>query len=178
MAVGRVRLAGRLEGFAFVLRREPLAAAVAALQADLVNSLRHRLEVRWTRLAGLHQCINMTAAFLLAPTSVLSADVVIMRTHLCSLPLFQQVLRPVQLVEEDAEAAEEGLDSHPLLARPSAIAIVAPALPARVFVATQVGNKGSFFSQPIAHAASLYGDALPRHLQADWLCCSNLTRES
>lgn len=53
-AVGRVRVAGRLEGFAFVPRRELLAAAVAALQADLVISLRHRLEVR---CAALHrQC--------------------------------------------------------------------------------------------------------------------------
>lgn len=37
-----------------------------------------------------------------------------------------------------AMAAEQGLDSHPLLARPSAIAGVAPALPARVFLPTQV----------------------------------------
>ena len=51
------------------------------------------------------------------------------------------LLRVPQLVEEDAEsmAAEDGLDSHPLLARPSAFAIVAPALPARVFLRTQVG---------------------------------------
>jgi hypothetical protein len=48
----------------------------------------------------------------------------------------------LQLVEEDAEAmtAEQALDSHPLLARPSAVAVVAPALPARVFLPTQVGT--------------------------------------
>lgn len=46
MTVGRVRVAGRLEGLAFVPHREPVAAAVAALQADLVDSLRARLEVR------------------------------------------------------------------------------------------------------------------------------------
>jgi hypothetical protein len=44
-------------------------------------------------------------------------------------------------VEEDAEAmaTEDGLESHPLLARPSAIATVAPALPTRVFLPTEVG---------------------------------------
>lgn len=89
VTVGRVRVAGRLEGLAFVPRREPVAAAVAALQADLVDSLRARLES----------------------------------------------------VEEDAEAmvAEANLTSHPLLSRPSPIAIVAPVLPARIFLPTQAG---------------------------------------
>jgi Odorant response abnormal 4-like len=44
--VGRIRIAGRLEGFAFVPRRELLPAATAALQADLCASLHRRLEVR------------------------------------------------------------------------------------------------------------------------------------
>ena len=50
-------------------------------------------------------------------------------------------LAALQLVEEDAEAmaAEDGLASHPLLARPRALAIVAPALPTRVFLPTEVG---------------------------------------
>lgn len=35
--------------------------------------------------------------------------------------------------------AEANLTSHPLLSRPSPIAIVAPVLPARIFLPTQVG---------------------------------------
>jgi len=41
-----MRIAGRLEGCAFVPRREPVAAALAALRSDLVASLRARLDVR------------------------------------------------------------------------------------------------------------------------------------
>ena len=42
---GRIRIAGRLEGFAFMPRRELLSTAIETLQADLAASLHRRLEV-------------------------------------------------------------------------------------------------------------------------------------
>lgn len=45
-----------------------------------------------------------------------------------------------QSVEEEAEAlaAEQDLATHPLLSKPTTIAVVAPVLPARVFMPTEV----------------------------------------
>ncbi len=46
----------------------------------------------------------------------------------------------LQSLEEDAEslASEQGLETHPLLAKPTNIAVVAPWLPARIFLRTEV----------------------------------------
>lgn len=46
----------------------------------------------------------------------------------------------LQSLEEDAEslASEQGLQTHPLLAKPTNIAVVAPWLPARIFLRTEV----------------------------------------
>ena len=53
---------------------------------------------------------------------------------------FESQLVRTQSVEEEAEAvaAEQELESHPLLSKPPAIAVVAPLLPARVFLPTRV----------------------------------------
>lgn len=52
MAAGAMRVAGRLEGFAFVPVREAAGGAVAALQQDLCASLAARLQVHHRR----HRC--------------------------------------------------------------------------------------------------------------------------